>query len=500
MQMSSPLTSRACRLACRAFALGLLAAVAVPPSLQAQIVRGQVVDSLAGTPIADGAVVLIDQDGVEVSRTLTDEDGLFLLRAPGAGQYRLRAERDGYRQSDFPAFDLAADGMLAYRLLMPALGAAPVGPEPAQEEAENIIAQICHGSDIPGLPVVVGIVRDAVTRELVGQADVILTWSPVPTELAGLVNKVEDTQGAAWTGTTGFFAVCGAPMETRIDIHAEFRGLTSEFMSLRFEGGGVLVGEEFVPMPSRLWRQDFEILPREQRTASISGTVTDTLGRSISSANVKIVGTNFTARANLFGEFTISGLPPGRMRVHAEVVGYQPSRTAVELVQGESLQLEDAALQMTPVATELAPVTVEAEHPEPRHTLSEFERRRSTTTGSFTTRQEFMEQGNPRKTTDVLRRMSGIRVRPGTGLGVLPWIITSARRARSADPVTGGVCFPLVYLDRQLIGTTGNVVVDKSIPIEQIEAIEWYGSVAGMPPEFYRRGAVCGVLVFWTTR
>ena len=64
--------------------------------------------------------------------------------------------------------------------------------------------------------------------------------------------------------------------------------------------------------------------------------------------------------------------------------------------------------------------------------------------------------------------------------------------------MTGGVCFPLVYLDQQLIGTTGNVVVDKSIPIEQIEAIEWYGSVAGMPPEFYGRGAVCGALVFWT--
>ena len=497
MQMFSPLTSRACRLACRAFALGLLAAVAVPLSSQAQIVRGQVVDSLVGTPIAGGVVVLIDQDDVEVSRTLTDEDGLFLLRAPGAGQYRLRAERDGYRQSDFPAFDLAADGMLAYRLLVPALGVAPVGPEPAQEEAETIIAQICHGSDIPGLPVVVGIVRDAVTRELVGQADVILTWSPVPTELAGLVNKVEDTQGTAWTGTTGFFAVCGAPIETRIDIHAEFRGLTSEFMSLRFEVGGVLVGAEFVPMTSRLWRQDFDILPREQRTASISGTITDTSGRGISSAQVKIVGTNFTARANLSGEFTISGLPPGRMRVDVELVGYRPSRTAVELVQGESLRLEDAALQLTPVATELAPV-IEAQRFESRPTLAEFERRRSTTTGSFTTRQEFMEQGNPQKTTDVLRRMSGIRVRPGTGLEALPWIITSARGAGNAELVTGGVCFPLVYLDQQLIGTTGNVVVDKSIPIEQIEAIEWYGSVAGMPPEFYGRGAVCGALVFWT--
>ncbi len=263
----------------KTLALGLSLVLTWTLSLSAQIVRGQVVDSVLGTPRPAVAVVLVDQAGGEVARTVTDEEGLFLLRAPGAGQYHLRAHGEGYRLSDFSPFDLAADGMLAYRLLVPS-----VNP-------------------------------------------------PLPTQ--------------------------------------------------------------------------------------------------------------------------------------------------------------------EPVATELAPVTVEAGAPTSRPNLAEFEWRRANTTGSFITRAEFMMQGNPTKTTDVLRRMQGIRVRPSTGF-LMQWIITSARVARTADFNLAGECFPLIFLDRRLIGTTDAQVVDNVIPVEQIEAIEFYPNIAGMPPEFNRRGAACGVLVFWT--
>ncbi len=262
----------------KTLALGLSLVLTWTLSLSAQIVRGQVVDSILGTPRPAIAVVLVARTGGEVARTVTDEEGLFLLRAPGAGQYHLRAHGEGYRLSDFPPFDLAADGMLAYRLLVPS-----VNPPPPTQE---------------------------------------------------------------------------------------------------------------------------------------------------------------------------------------------------------------------PDAKELAPVTAEA--PTSRRNLAEFERRRANTTGSFITRVEFMRQGNPTKTTDVLRRMRGIRVRPGTDF-LMTWIITSTRGTSTGDVDTAGECFPLIFLDRQLVGTTAALVVDNVIPVEQIEAIEFYPpSVAGMPPEFKRRGAVCGVLVFWT--
>ena len=476
-------------------ALGVTLALAFPFSLSAQIVRGQVVDSILGTPIAGGVVWLIDETGSEVARTITDAEGLFLLRATGAGQYHMRAEGDGYRVSDFPPFELAADGMLAYRLLVPSVDPPPSTPEPDDTDAELVIEQICQGTSVPGLPVMVGVVRDAVTQEPIPQSDVVLTWSSVPGALGRLVGNIEDLQGAEVTGSTGFYAVCGVPVETRVDLRAEFQGLTSEFITLRFEGEGVYVGDLFVKMNSRLWRQDFDILPREQRTASITGTITDTAGTRVPNADIQVVGTTYTARANLFGEFELTGLPPGSMRLAAEVVGYQPTRIEVELGPGEALQLPPTALRMMPIAIELEPVTIEAETPTSRRNLAEFERRRATSSGSFITRAEFMEQGAPRETTDVLRRMAGVRVRPGTGL-LLPWLITSNRSFRSANLNT--ICYPLVFLDRQLIGTTGNVLVNSSVPIEQVEAVEFYTGTAGMPPEFNRRGSSCGVLVFWT--
>ncbi len=481
----------------KTLALGLSLVLTWTLSLSAQIVRGQVVDSVLGTPRPAVAVVLVDQTGGEAARTVTDEEGLFLLRAPGAGQYHLRAHGEGYRLSDFPPFDLAADGMLAYRLLVPSVNPPPPTQEPDAVGTEMLIDQICQGEDVPDLPVMVGVVRDAVTQEPISQADVILTWYSVPGALVGLVTALEDSQGAVMTGTTGFYAICATPVESRIDLHAEYRGLTSEFLSLRFDDGGVYVDDTFVAMPSRLFRRDFEILPQEQQTASITGRITDTAGTRVARARVQIVGTSYIARADVFGEFRLTGLPPGRMRIAAEVMGYETARAAVELGLGETLVLPAAALRMKPVATELAPVTAEAEAPTSRRNLAEFERRRANTTGSFITRAEFMKQGNPTKTTDVLRRMRGIRMRPGTGF-LMPWIITSARSALTADVNTAGECFPLIFLDRRLIGTTAALVVDDAIPVEQIEAIEFYPSIAGMPPEFNRRGAVCGVLVFWT--
>ena len=110
------------RKASRTLALGVAIGLAVPASAHAQIVRGLVVDSVVGMTLVSSTVVLLDASGAEIARTLTDDQGLFLLRAPGAGRYRLRAEKEGYRSSEFPAFDLAADGIGPIRHPPPRIG------------------------------------------------------------------------------------------------------------------------------------------------------------------------------------------------------------------------------------------------------------------------------------------------------------------------------------------------------------------------------------------
>ncbi len=80
---------------------------AAPLATHAQIVRGQVVDSLAGTPVGRGFVVLLDGTGTEVARTLTGADGEFSLLAPRVGRYTLRSEVIAYRAAVSHAFDLS---------------------------------------------------------------------------------------------------------------------------------------------------------------------------------------------------------------------------------------------------------------------------------------------------------------------------------------------------------------------------------------------------------
>ncbi len=474
----------------RTSAIFLVGFVALTAPAAGQIVRGLVVDSITKDPVSGGAVVLVDDVGTEISRTVTDERGQFLLRAGAGGQYRLRVESAGYPQASFPLFDLAVEQMVTFQLLLSLNEQAPVDPEP--DPVAEILARVCPAGVPPGEPVIVGVVSGAGGTGIEG-AEVRLTWAPLPDILAQH-SDVPNVEGTAITGTNGFFGVCGVPPGNRISMYAAYQGATSEVLALRFEGGGVYRSGDFLPMANRLWRQDLQLLPSDQRNAVIRGTVVDTSGGPVANATVRVAGLGITGRTSFLGAFSLVGLPPGDLQLEVARIGYRPTRGAVEVAPGETVELARDFLQIARIPTELEPITVEADAPPPpRRDLSEFNRRRETTTGSFITRAEFERAGAVNRTTDVLRRMQGLRIRPGPSLNQ-EWIITTMRgQSRSGEP-----CFPLLFRDRQYMGNTGNVNVDREITVTNIEAVEVYDGVAGMPPEFNRPGATCGVIVFWT--
>ncbi len=77
-----------------------------------QGVRVFLFDSIQGTPVSSGFVVLLDSDGGEVNRTLNDQGGLVVLEAPEVNRYRLRHEQVGYRAVESESFELGADGFI----------------------------------------------------------------------------------------------------------------------------------------------------------------------------------------------------------------------------------------------------------------------------------------------------------------------------------------------------------------------------------------------------
>jgi hypothetical protein len=102
--------------------------------LHAQTVIGQVIDSTSGTPVGTGFVVLVDQDQVDVARTLTNANGQFSLRAPQPGIFQLRSERIGYRAHVSHSFELTAGITLPYNMEVAAI---PIVLSAVEVTAEN---------------------------------------------------------------------------------------------------------------------------------------------------------------------------------------------------------------------------------------------------------------------------------------------------------------------------------------------------------------------------
>lgn len=87
-------------------------------SLDAQTVRGRVVDGATMLPIPLASVTALSSAGRPLDRTAADSAGYFAVELRGAGAYRLRAERVGYRVVTSPDFDLGAGEALEVELHM----------------------------------------------------------------------------------------------------------------------------------------------------------------------------------------------------------------------------------------------------------------------------------------------------------------------------------------------------------------------------------------------
>lgn len=109
--------ARALSRAARAL-VGLALALAGPGAAQTVDVR--LADEVTREPAA-GAIVRLLRDGAPVALALTDIAGRVVLSAPGAGTYRLRADRIGYQGIETEPFTLAAGETVRRDLAMPGI-------------------------------------------------------------------------------------------------------------------------------------------------------------------------------------------------------------------------------------------------------------------------------------------------------------------------------------------------------------------------------------------
>jgi hypothetical protein len=209
---------------------------------------------------------------------------------------------------------------------------------------------------------------------------------------------------------------------------------------------------------------------------------------------------------------------PGRYRVSAKRIGYQPSTSAVvEVEQDDDLTL---VFQLRRVAITLDPVEVSAQAMRQYLDRAGFYERQRADFGHYIT-PEAIKKRHAVRITDLLLSVPGVNlVRMTTGsVGAL---YVQLRGSNISD---GGVCRPRVFVDGVLFARgdsrparpESNASVERRVAeqIQQLDqgmslddighpstiaAIEVYRSATQVPVQFGGTsvGTLCGAIVIWT--
>jgi TonB family protein len=219
----------------------------------------------------------------------------------------------------------------------------------------------------------------------------------------------------------------------------------------------------------------------QQRTATVTGVVRDSLGVAIPGVYVGVVGGGYRVTTDDSGRYRIRGVVAGPATMTARRIGYRPHSRRVWLEGGE-LRAVDFRLELTTAALAEVRVTEAREVWESR--LAGFNARSKQQIGHFVTR-ERIERANSSALTDMLREIPGVRI------GAM---LNEGRMIR----LRGATCPPLIFVDG-FPATAGEFDLD-IIDLKSVEGIEVYGGMASIPAELTgpRELDRCGVIAVWS--
>lgn len=207
-----------------------------------------------------------------------------------------------------------------------------------------------------------------------------------------------------------------------------------------------------------------------------------TTAEPIEGAVVSLRRARVGAITDAAGEFRIPRAVAGEDTVAVRYLGEEVSAVTLGLEPGATTRV---VFLLSPDAIRLADLEVTVER-EATGILSGFERRREKGIGHFIGPEE-IEERSPRHTSDLLRRIPGVRVGPSRTGG----------RAYVTLGRTGRRCVPVVFLD----GIHARGMEVDEVPTTNLEALEIYRGPAEIPAEFANQApAACGAILVWTRR
>jgi hypothetical protein len=225
--------------------------------------------------------------------------------------------------------------------------------------------------------------------------------------------------------------------------------------------------------------------------AVIDGLVTDSALVPIECATVTIVQTSIHVETGASGRFQIRQVPAGRYLLSVRRLGFREVSAILIVLPNDTLRL---AYAMEPSVLDLDAAVITERESIGR--LAGFEYRRAHEVGGkYITRAQIEAQA-PTETTDLLRRLSGIKIVDSSRV-----MVAISSRGYKTEIIGGQVvpvpCTLPIVVDG--IQRPGGFTIDM-IPPNDIYGIEVYVGPASIPPEFNsaRKDGFCGVIMIWT--
>jgi TPR repeat protein len=255
---------------------------------------------------------------------------------------------------------------------------------------------------------------------------------------------------------------------------------------IRAEAVGYAVTEGYLRVPGEA---DFLVLLEPALVSDpgargrIVGRVTDERGLGL--ANVDITILNRVAGGTLSnqrGRFLLEGVAPGLAEVRFERLGYEPRTQLIVVQPGRTL---DVLVAMSTEPIPLDPIQVVAVRSDYLERSGFYERSLRTWGAQFGPAE--IESLLPEQLSDLVRRVNGIVLEGGRGVGAPVRVMSFRRENCQLDIYVDGV--------RRLSDYNLN-----EIPPQQVEAVEVYQGL-DVPIEFQRVSQTgCGVVLIWTKR
>ena len=214
---------------------------------------------------------------------------------------------------------------------------------------------------------------------------------------------------------------------------------------------------------------------------AVTGTVVDQQGNTLDGAEVAVIDHATVTRlvhSDERGRFHFDSLTRDTATIRVRRLGFR-SRELGVTISG------DRAASMF-VALEAATATLAAVHVDedaPEHgsdQLKEFYTRARTNRMGHYLDEDQMDSLHPEHTSDALRAVPGVVVRPSARIGNIV-------RIRG--------CAPMIWVDGM---RAPNVELDDVTRGPDVAAIEVYSSQAGVPAQYTDRRATCGTILVWT--